>query len=80
MEYQTTQQWTHPGLTKLFPQNTWRRMRKSWERKCTPSRPEIDKEIDRIKLETMGAAIDTLTDEQLRYLNSWEEGTWAGNS
>ncbi|MDH3943056.1 MAG: adenosylhomocysteinase [Anaerolineae bacterium] len=36
---------------------------------------EIDREIARIKLEAMGIAIDTLTEEQIKYLNSWEEGT-----
>lgn len=36
---------------------------------------EIDKQISRLKLETMGIKIDTLTAEQLKYLNSWEEGT-----
>jgi adenosylhomocysteinase len=36
---------------------------------------EIDEEIARIKLEAMGVGIDTLTDEQVSYLNSWEEGT-----
>src|SRR5512140_2209406 len=36
---------------------------------------EIDAEIARIKLEAMGVNIDTLTDAQLKYLNSWEEGT-----
>lgn len=36
---------------------------------------EIDSEIARLKLAAMGVEIDTLTDEQLRYLNSWEEGT-----
>jgi len=36
---------------------------------------EIDREIARLKLETMGVAIDTLTDEQARYLSSWDEGT-----
>jgi len=36
---------------------------------------EIDKQIARLKLETMGIKIDTLTAEQLKYLNSWEEGT-----
>jgi adenosylhomocysteinase len=37
--------------------------------------PEIDAEIARIKLEAMGIHIDQLTDAQLKYLNSWEEGT-----
>ncbi len=36
---------------------------------------EVDQEIARIKLESMGIEIDTLTDEQVEYLNSWEEGT-----
>jgi adenosylhomocysteinase len=36
---------------------------------------EIDKEIARLKLESMGVQIDTLTEEQQRYLNSWESGT-----
>ena len=36
---------------------------------------EIDREIARIKLEAMGIQLDTLTPEQVEYLNSWEEGT-----
>lgn len=36
---------------------------------------EIDKEIALLKLEAMGAKIDTLTPQQVAYLNSWEEGT-----
>ncbi len=36
---------------------------------------DVDKEIARIKLESMGIEIDTLTAEQEKYLNSWEEGT-----
>jgi adenosylhomocysteinase len=36
---------------------------------------EIDDEIARLKLETMGVAIDRLTDEQQHYLTSWDEGT-----
>ncbi len=36
---------------------------------------DIDKEIARIKLEAMGIKIDVLTEEQVKYLNSWEEGT-----
>jgi adenosylhomocysteinase len=35
----------------------------------------IDREIARLKLEAMGATIDTLTNEQQKYLTSWEEGT-----
>jgi adenosylhomocysteinase len=36
---------------------------------------EIDAEIARLKLETMGVAIDKLTAEQTHYLASWNEGT-----
>jgi adenosylhomocysteinase len=36
---------------------------------------EIDREVARLKLKAMGVHIDTLTEEQVRYLNSWEEGT-----
>jgi adenosylhomocysteinase len=36
---------------------------------------EIDREIARLKLETMGVEIDRLTEEQARYLASWDEGT-----
>jgi adenosylhomocysteinase len=36
---------------------------------------EIDKEIAKLKLEAMGIRVDVLTTEQVKYLNSWEEGT-----
>jgi adenosylhomocysteinase len=36
---------------------------------------EIDLEIAKIKLDAMGVKIDVLTPEQVKYLNSWEEGT-----
>ena len=36
---------------------------------------EIDAEVGRLKLETMGIRIDTLTAEQTAYNESWEEGT-----
>jgi len=36
---------------------------------------EIDREIARMKLASMGLSIDDLTDEQKKYLASWEEGT-----
>ena len=35
----------------------------------------LDREIARLKLATMGIDIDTLTEEQARYLASWDEGT-----
>jgi len=47
----------------------------SLERKVYPVPQEIDEEIARLKLETMGVTIDALTDEQARYLASWDEGT-----
>jgi adenosylhomocysteinase len=37
--------------------------------------PEVDAEIAKIKLAAMGVQIDTLTPQQVKYLNSWEEGT-----
>ncbi len=45
------------------------------EKKVYSVPTEIDNEIARLKLEAMGVKIDVLTDEQLHYLNSWEEGT-----
>jgi adenosylhomocysteinase len=45
------------------------------ERKVYDVPDEIDREIARLKLETMGIDIDQLTDEQARYLASWDEGT-----
>jgi adenosylhomocysteinase len=47
----------------------------SLERSVYPVPEEIDKEIARLKLATMGIAIDELTDEQAKYLASWDEGT-----
>jgi len=35
----------------------------------------IDREIARLKLESMNVSIDQLTKEQTKYLNSWKEGT-----
>jgi adenosylhomocysteinase len=36
---------------------------------------DIDREIARLKLESMNVTIDQLTEEQIKYLNSWKEGT-----
>ena len=36
---------------------------------------DIDTEIARLKLEALGVKIDTLTEEQIKYLASWQEGT-----
>src|SRR5437899_1722520 len=45
------------------------------ERRVYDVPDDIDKEVARLKLNAMGIAIDTLTEEQERYLSSWEEGT-----
>jgi adenosylhomocysteinase len=45
------------------------------ERKVYSVPEVIDREIARLKLAGMGVAIDTLTEQQVAYLNSWEEGT-----
>lgn len=45
------------------------------EKKVYSVPDDIDKEIARLKLAGMGVNIDVLTEEQIRYLNSWEEGT-----
>jgi adenosylhomocysteinase len=47
----------------------------SLENKVYPVPTEIDEEIARLKLETMGVDIDSLTEEQAKYLASWDEGT-----
>jgi len=36
---------------------------------------DMDQEIARLKLETMGVSFDKLTNDQKKYLDSWEEGT-----
>jgi adenosylhomocysteinase len=36
---------------------------------------EVDKDIARLKLQAMGINIDTLTPEQIEYINSWTSGT-----
>ena len=36
---------------------------------------EIDQSVARLKLASMGVELDALTDEQRRYLSSWDEGT-----
>jgi len=37
--------------------------------------PAVDQEIARLKLQSMGIAIDKLTSEQVKYLASWDAGT-----
>ncbi|OGN90702.1 MAG: adenosylhomocysteinase, partial [Chloroflexi bacterium RBG_13_48_17] len=43
--------------------------------KVYPVPEEIDNEIGRLKLKAMNIKIDSLTKEQKKYLESWEEGT-----
>ncbi|HEX4439184.1 MAG TPA: adenosylhomocysteinase [Thermoanaerobaculia bacterium] len=45
------------------------------ERKVYVVPEEIDREIARLKLASMGVVIDTPTPEQVKYMSSWEEGT-----
>jgi len=47
----------------------------SLEKKVYGVPDEIDREIARLKLQSMGVQVDTLSAEQVKYLNSWEEGT-----
>ena len=43
--------------------------------KVYPVPEKIDKQVARLKLDSMGIKIDTLTPEQKHYLASWQEGT-----
>ena len=45
------------------------------ERKVYTVPEEIDREIARLKLASMGVTIDVPTAEQQKYMSSWEEGT-----
>ena len=47
----------------------------SLEKKVYVVPEDIDNEIARLKLATMGVTIDQLTEEQAKYLASWDEGT-----
>jgi adenosylhomocysteinase len=48
---------------------------KTLEKRVYSVPPEVDAEIAHIKLDAMRIKIDSLTPEQAKYLNSWEEGT-----
>jgi adenosylhomocysteinase len=48
---------------------------KKLEPKVYPVPTEIDREVARLKLDSMGIGIDKLTPEQQEYLSSWSEGT-----
>jgi adenosylhomocysteinase len=45
------------------------------EARVHPVPRDIDEGIARIRLETLGVSIDTLTEDQRRYLDSWTAGT-----
>ena len=47
----------------------------SLERRVYGVPQQIDREIARVKLATLGVAVDRLSEEQERYLSSWDEGT-----
>ena len=51
------------------------KMREKMEPNVYPVPEEIDKEVGRLKLASMNIAIDSLTQEQKDYLESWESGT-----
>jgi adenosylhomocysteinase len=36
---------------------------------------EVDQEIARLKLQALGIYIDSLTADQVEYINSWQSGT-----
>ena len=51
------------------------KQRKELENKVYVVPEEIDREIARLKLQSMGVDIDVLTAEQQKYLASWDQGT-----
>ncbi len=48
---------------------------KTLEKKVYPVPEALDRQIARLKLDSMGVQIDKLTPEQEQYLASWDEGT-----
>jgi adenosylhomocysteinase len=48
---------------------------KELQNQVYPVPGEIDQEVARLKLKAMGTEIDSLTEEQQKYLTSWSEGT-----
>jgi adenosylhomocysteinase len=51
------------------------KMKEKLERAVYPVPEEIDQEVGKLKLASMDIAIDSLTEEQKKYLESWQEGT-----
>ena len=60
---------------QALPPSTWSRTHADLEPRVYTVPKEIDDEIARLKLESMAFAIDELTDEQRRYMDTWDEGT-----
>jgi adenosylhomocysteinase len=48
---------------------------RSLEKKVHRVPEEIDRKVAQMALDSMGIVIDTLTEEQTKYLKSWESGT-----
>lgn len=59
------------ALAIEYVAKNWKRM----DRSVYPIPEEMDREIAKIKLRTLGVSIDELSDEQKRYITGWEEGT-----
>jgi adenosylhomocysteinase len=53
----------------------WLARQENLEQRVYDVPEEIDAEVARLKLATMGIRIDELTPEQQAYLSSWQEGT-----
>lgn len=51
------------------------KMQGKLEKKVYTVPEEIDKDISRLKLQSMAIQIDSLTEEQIKYLAAWEMGT-----
>jgi adenosylhomocysteinase len=45
------------------------------EKRVYPVPEELDRQVALLKLRAMGVGIDELTEEQKKYLASWEHGT-----
>jgi adenosylhomocysteinase len=52
-----------------------RKLHKNLEKKVYSVPEDIDRNIAYLKLKSMGIKIDVLTEEQKKYLDSWEMGT-----
>jgi adenosylhomocysteinase len=48
---------------------------KKLKKKVYPVPNEIDSLVARLKLESLGVTIESLTPEQVEYLGSWQSGT-----